>query len=789
MDTATGSVVEQSNACHVRCAALYAKRAVSCVGLGLAAYFTALLHDTGKQKERAKRYLEDAAAGRPVRRGSVNHTFAGTRYILRRWHLSGGASLEDVAAELLAYAAGAHHGLFDCVSDDHKSGFSHRLTEGDSDIDESIQNFIQQCVDEAELDELFAQAFTELQGVFDKLGELNFDNDEIAFCVGMTARLLLSAVIEGDRRNTAEFMQAAMFIDPPEDMRPLWYARLSYMEDKLKLLPLSNPIDTARHRISQQCHEFAVRKAGVYRLSVPTGSGKTLSALRYALAHAGHHNKRRIVFAAPLLSILDQNAAVIRDYVGDDSIILEHHSNVTRENGGEFSDGSELLTDNWEAPIIITTMVQLLNTLFSDKTGAIRRMWALCGSVIVLDEVQSLPVRMLSQFNAAVNFLSEFCDATVVLCSATQPCLEAAVHPLLHVPEEIVPCDKSLWDAFRRTELRYAGNMPLRNIPDFLQNVLANTKSLLVICNKKQQAEYLFRELKREYTNCFHLSASMCQAHRKDTLRILSDYLNKHDEKIICVSTQVIEAGVDISFGSVVRLCAGMDNVVQAAGRCNRNGESDTPSPVYLIRCDDEKLARLQDIQRAKDAATELLVRFARAPEQYDYDLRSDKAIAWYYKKLYAGTASGFQDYTLPRPNNHLTQFSLLSSNEGLADPALCPECDRYFMRQAFKLAGSAFKIFDEDTTDVIVPYGKGAELIAALNSDRAMHDPAYAAKLIKSAGQYAVSLFEYQLKLLEKAGGLHPACGGLVLTLDKGYYDEATGFTMHDKSNGYEEV
>lgn len=136
-------MVEQTNACHVRCAALYAKRTISCVGLGQVAYFAALIHDAGKQKESFRRYLEDAAAGRPVRRGSVNHTFAGVRYILRRWHLSDGASLEDVAAELLAYAAGAHHGLFDCVSDDHKSGFFHRLTEGTSDIDESIQNFIQ----------------------------------------------------------------------------------------------------------------------------------------------------------------------------------------------------------------------------------------------------------------------------------------------------------------------------------------------------------------------------------------------------------------------------------------------------------------------------------------------------------------------------------------------------------------------------------------------------------------------------------------------------------------------
>lgn len=194
------------------------------------------------------------------------------------------------------------------------------------------------------------------------------------------------------------------------------------METKLDQFPQDSPIDRARRAISDQCRQAAQQPGGVFRLNVPTGGGKTLSSLRFALAHARRHRKQRIIFTSPLLSILEQNAAVIRAYIQDDSLILEHHSNLVRTaEDGQKLDERELLTETWESPIILTTLVQLLNTLFSGKTTAIRRFHSLCGSVIVIDEVQTVPSKMLSLFSLAVNFLAEICGATVVLCPPPSP--------------------------------------------------------------------------------------------------------------------------------------------------------------------------------------------------------------------------------------------------------------------------------------------------------------------------------------------------------------------------------
>lgn len=206
------------------------------------------------------------------------------------------------------------------------------------------------------------------------------------------------------------------------------------------------------------------------------------------MTHAAKWNCSRIIFTAPLLSILDQNAQVIRDYIGDDALILEHHSNLAEpKETPERLQELELLTASWSAPIIITTLVQLLNTCFSGRTSAIRRFHALCGSVIVIDEVQTVPGKMLTLFNLAINFLSEVCGATIVLCSATQPCLEAADHPLHRQPVDLVPQQKALWDVFKRTDIQNAGCAKLEELSQIVTEVLSSCDSLLVVCNTKRR--------------------------------------------------------------------------------------------------------------------------------------------------------------------------------------------------------------------------------------------------------------------------------------------------------------
>lgn len=224
----------------------------------------------------------------------------------------------------------------------------------------------------------------------------------------------------------------------------------------------------------------------------------------------------------------------------------------------------ELMAENWTSPVIITTLVQLLDTLFSGKTTCIRRFQALVNSIIVIDEVQAVPNRMLALFNLAVSFLSEVCGATVVLCSATQPCLERADHPIAVPIRDIISRDPALWSAFRRTTIQDAGACRLEEIPDFVLNKLETADSLLVVCNKKGEAEFLYRQLSGWGHRCFHLSAAMCMAHRKTTLDAIQASLAQ-DGKTICVATQVVEAGVDISFGCVIRLTAGLDSIIQSA--------------------------------------------------------------------------------------------------------------------------------------------------------------------------------------------------------------------------------
>lgn len=399
---------------HCHNAANYAGQALESVSLPACGYLAGLLHDAGKYTKDFQNYLVHQVG----QRGSVNHTFAGVRLLLTRFYQVDAHDFSDVASELLALAVGGHHGLFDCVDDRQRNGFQRRLTKEGIGYEEAVDNFSRFCTNHKELDQCFQTAIQELTPVLERILSMTsednaFFDDETAFYSGLLARLLLSAVIEGDRRDTTIFMNGVAFPSSrgSKDLALLWFILLTRMEEKLDTLPQGFPIDHARRTISNQCRQAAEQSSGVFRLNVPTGGGKTLSGLRFALAHARKYCKQRIIFISPLLSILEQNAVVIRDYIQDDDLILEHHSNLvhTEENDQQL-DEHELLTDTWEAPIIITTLVQLLNTLFSGKTTAIRRFHSLCNCVIVIDEVQTVPSKMLSLFSLAVNFLSEIVE-------------------------------------------------------------------------------------------------------------------------------------------------------------------------------------------------------------------------------------------------------------------------------------------------------------------------------------------------------------------------------------------
>lgn len=768
---------------HCRGVAEIAAELLRDIGLEKTVYLAGMVHDLGKFSENFKNYIEKAADGEKVQRGSVNHTFAGVRFLLEKHSDEQLSGFSDIILEILAYAVGAHHGLFDCVDDNNNNGFTKRIQKEGIDYLNAAQQFLKICCSEQDIEDLLKQSEKEFFPVFNEIEKLadnadaKIQNTQITFYIGFLARLILSAIIEADRSDTSQFMNGYSE-KTVKNISEIWINCIKNVEQKLSTMPLDKPINKTRAQISALCAEAGNLESGIYRLNLPTGAGKTLTSLRYALHHALAHNKKRIIFTMPLLSIIEQNAGIIHDYIDNEELILEHHSNIVETDENDELDKRELLIESWDVPIIITTMVQLLNTLFAGKTANIRRMQALCNSIIVIDEDQTVPDKMLSLFNLALNFLAKICNATIILCSATQPCFEKTMYPLDKSVKDLITLTKEQETVFKRVRLEYKGEMDCEELADFAAGILEENNSLLLVCNTKNEAAVMFNLLcsKIKDVKAFHISAGMCTAHRKETIKEMQEALENKQQKVFCVSTQVIEAGVDVSFARVIRLLAGMDNIVQATGRENRNREFDGLAPGYIVRLKGEFLKGLSEIEDAKNAAADLLVKYKNNPQIYDDDLMSAKAVNEYYKSLYENVKSGYHDFYIESVRDSI--LNLMSCNENV-DSGKIPEYNKYFMHQALKTAGGLFTVFDESSIDIIVPYDRGTEIIQKIF---AVGDKDYEKlkSILKEAKLYTVSLFKYQKIKLEEQGALIFVPSAGVYILQDGYYDELTGLNLN---------
>lgn len=757
----------------------YASKICACFKLENAARLAGLIHDIGKYTKAYKNYIEKASNGEKVVRGSVNHTFAGVIWLMERYH-----EKYPLSSEMIAYAVGAHHGNFDICGFDG-NGFSHRLDYNRDDIDYSnaISAFLSDFPNTSYLDELMENANAEINKFIDNLGNCG----EKGFNEGMTVRLIQSALIDADRRDTSEFMNGISLEPKSAD----WGKELKNLEDRLKNIKsnANENIKLSREYFSNKCAEFAaVYKDGIYKLTLPTGAGKTLASLRLALANAAAFNKERIFFVIPLLSVIEQNAKVIRENISDESIIAEHHSNVVSEkDSNEELDMNELLTECWDKPIMVTTLVQLLNTLFSGKTSCIRRMKSLRNSVIIIDEVQSLPKKTIDMFNSAMNFLAKNCGAMIVLSSATQPVLDMpwrdsryAVRSLKYSePANIVPYDDKYFNCFKRTRIydcRSRFGFTIEEFSDFVLDKSNENPSLLVICNTKKSSLELHRHLQgRTDAELVYLSAGMCMRHRVDTVDRINWLLSKK-EKVICVSTQVVEAGVDFSFSSVIRVIAGVDNIIQAAGRCNRGGEFSELGDVYVVNLNDdaENLRMLKEIKFSQQCTSDVL---DFMPD--NSDLSDEENINTYYECLFKDkkTCATFS-YLINKFDIETSIYELLSGNRVITNLNKNKN-GKYRLHQSFKTAGELFCVFDQSTTDVIVPYNEGAQIIADLNSERAQYDMAYAAELFEKAKPYTINLFRYQVDQLNEEGMLHSDINKRFICLDVQNYSDNVGLCM----------
>ncbi|MFI3226028.1 MAG: CRISPR-associated helicase Cas3' [Clostridia bacterium] len=748
------------------------------------AKLSGLYHDAGKASSEFQDYIEratslDESIKKTAIRGSINHTFFGVKLIFEN-HYNESNLFEKLACEIIAYTSGAHHGLFD-ISDINNgtNGFDHRKCFKHHEEDMMKKYFYSEIASKQEVDELFVNATYEIEVFVKAVKNICENSEDFQYYLGCLVRLVLSSIIEADRKSVMQFMKIDLFEDKYTDFNDI----LNTFEENIKCFTSDTPINIARGDISNQCKKFAKNKEGIYKLSVPTGGGKTLSSLRYTLNHIINHNKKRCFFVMPLLAIIEQNANEIRKYT--DFNILEHHSNVinTQDSDDELSY-NQLITGNWKGQMTVTTLVQLLNTMFDHKTTSICRFNALIDSVIVIDEVQTIPIHMQSMFNNMVNFLQSFCKATVILCSATQPPFAKTERPInISSPSQLVSEDYV--EIFERTEIislfkEYGWDID--DVSSLAQEITEKNNSTLIICNKKSQAKELFEKLSKCEDNVFHLSTSLCKKHRQDTLENIKTILNDKqntNQKIIVISTQLIEAGVDISFSCVIRAMAGLDNVIQAAGRCNRNGSINKKCPVYIVNFKEEALTSLPEIQKAKDATNKLLENYKKSPDIFDNKLDSKKAIDYFYKQRYKKLNKGEQDYPIKKNGVSLYSiYSLLSENNTIKKKSL------YILKQSFKTAAKEFKVFNDNTIDIIVPYGQGQECIANLCSDKSKYDLGFRKEWIEQSKPYIVSVYEYELKKLNEQGAIFSIFDNEILALNISFYDEYLGIKQEIKIN-----
>lgn len=741
-----------------------------------------LLHDFGKGTADFQAYLNGVNI-------HPNHSAGGALYAYKHWLKTADNDLKQMVQMIALCICGHHTGLHDCIRADGSSAFLEYMAQEDTALyQEAEQNFLNEVATQQEIDELFHLACEEYRN-------LPKDCKESYFFLGFLSRLLLSILIDADRWDSACFEYRK---SPFEQLRLPDWTELNHRLEHFSAEHFTGTdrLSLIRKSISDTCAKEAVSHPGIFRLSVPTGGGKTLSSLRYALIHAGINHHQRIFYIIPFNTILDQNAKDIRSALDDYPSILEHHSNVVFEddNNGEKQTAHKRLTERWDSDIILTSMVQFLNACYSGKNSDARRLHRLSNAVLIFDEIQSLPKHCKTLFEQAVQFLTQVCGSTVVLCTATQPTLEV-------VSRELMPNVASLYHDLKRVQ--YIPQLsPPKSCMDAAQelaHLIHRKNAVLMIANTKAAAWNLFdntrqllidsgyqpvetpsglcdeeiRSFARSSTQkdilCVHLSTLMCAAHRQELLRWVRIW-TKERKNILCVSTALIEAGINVSFPVVVRSLAGLPSIIQAGGRCNRNMEWNC-GEVYIWKMDpdvEHLPAALSDISDGQVSSQKILS-FYRQPDALNQPNTIQEYFIDFNQKNKDSVNYPCGGTTLVEMLGFNTKYLLTAR---FAHPELFSS-NKLFLPQAFRTAGDAFKVIDQNTRSVLVPYGKGAALLAELEGSLSMEERF---SLLRKAQAYSVNLFDHVYRRLDEAGALRRLEESDVVVLDSRYYEQDGG-------------
>jgi CRISPR-associated endonuclease/helicase Cas3 len=577
----------------------------------------------------------------------------------------------------------------------------------------------------------------------------------LGFSISFLTRMLFSTLVDADWLETERYMEDT------EKPRGQYAGVVALAEHFNRYLQRfedpQTPINRKRMEILNACRAGAGAAPGFFTLTVPTGGGKTLASMAFALNHAHTHDLERVIYIIPFTSIIEQNAAVFREALGELGAenILEHHSNYAWEATGQLADDEtnqvkaklKLAAENWDIPIVVTTNVQFFESLFASQKSQARKVHNIAKSVLVFDEAQMLPRQYLKPCLLAVQELVQNYGCSAVFCTATQPSLPR-FFPAQTTFTELAPDPQGLFDFFRRVQVTNLGAVP---DAELIRQIHAQQQALCIV-NTRRHAKGLYDQLDRD--GAFHLSTLMCPAHRKTTLDEIRQRL-KAGLTCRVVSTQVMEAGIDVDFPVGFRALAGLDSIIQAAGRVNREMRSQSGN-VFVFQPQTEFIKRTPEFIKQTGSVAEAVLRDHAA------DPTTKTAIEEYYTLL----------YTLQDERAFDAQEILGHFEKGTREPNF-----------DFKTAAEKFKLIDESTVTVFIPYDDKAR-----RQIEALKYALYPTRVLRQLQLYAVNIYRYEFENLQSKGVIQ-TIGDTYHVLDpkqmETYYKPATGLVIPERSGG----
>lgn len=695
-------------------------------------------HDLGKYREPFQKYIRDQSGFE--RENAHVEQMAGRVTLSTAGAIHATKELGPVYGHILSYLIAGHHAGLPDWHTGGRGSLNFRLGEGETEYAESLSAGIPEKILRGRLPDIPLPA-----------------KDSNALSLWM--RLLFSCLVDADFLDTERYMapEVADIRCSQQRLTDLFGTFYRYINE-FRHACAPTPLNETRCVILDSCLSTAESEPGIFSLTVPTGGGKTLSSLAFAMRHAERFDKDRIIYAIPFTSIIEQNARVFRDILGDDAV-LEHHSNLDVSPSGETSR-SRLATENWDAPLIVTTNVQLFESMFASRTSQCRKLHNLVNAVIVLDEAQQLPRDFHKPITQVMRQMSDYFGVTWVLCTATQPELgeqkdafgRVELHGLGDI-REIIPAPAELSKTLKRVVINLPPSDSEAISWDALSVLVGNEECVLVIVNTRNNARELFKRLDDDGNN-IHLSANMCAEHRSaviSDIRQRLDARKKGDSRPLrVISTQLIEAGVDVDFPVVYRAMAGLDSIAQSAGRCNREGRLDIgrvevflpeqPAPAGFLR------------QGEQITLTMLKAGFIDDPLSPD-------TISHYFNELNR------------KGNRDKYEICQLLNAKQTSDPAI---------DISFREAAGKFRLIDDVGVGVIVPYcpdGLDAspvyQWLELLDSEDSVR------WIYRKLQRFSVTLPESFANKLQAAGALYIKAGQFVV--EQSHYHALWGIQPPD--------